>query len=155
MAKEEKKNIFYHIKQITEVQDPNYLSTLNPDEYKEFNVFLIQKFLGLNNNLTHVISYIDKYVFLTQMTRERYYKLLINLIPKGRYWLDFAKKDKDKKPPTWFLELIKEYFKYISLSEALQYYELLSNRDKLSILRAFGQPEKKLKELIDESSNGE
>lgn len=150
MAKETKKNVFYHIKQITEFQDPNYLSTLTPEEYKEFNVFLIHKFLGLNNSLTYVMSYIDKYVFQTKMTKERYYKLLINLIPKGRYWLEFPKKEKSNKPPTWFLELIKEYFKYISLTEALQYYELFSTQDKLSILRAFGQPEKKLKELIDE-----
>lgn len=148
--KSDKKNIFYHIKQITEYQNPDYLSTLTPDEYKEFNVFLIQKFLGLNNDLTYVISYIDKYVFLTQMTKERYYKLLINIIPKGRYWLSFPKKDKNKKPPTWFLELIKEYFKYISLTEALQYYELFTTQDKLSILRAFGESDKKLKDLIDE-----
>lgn len=142
------KNIFDHIRNITEIQNPTYLSTLTSQELKEFNIFLLQKFLGMHNDLTYAISYIDKYVFFNKMSKEHYYKLLIHMIPKGKYWLKFEKKDTTILPPTWFLSILKEYFVYISKNEAIEYYQLLSDDDKLALLTKFGHSENKLTQLI-------
>lgn len=150
MNKEKSKNVFDHIRHIAEVQDPNYLNTLTPLEYKEFNVFLIHRFLGLHNNLTYAMSYIDKYVFWNSMSKEHFYKLLIHVIPKyspKTFWIKYPKKETMKKPPAWILELIKEYFKFISTQESIEYYGLLTDENKLNLLRAFGISESRLSEL--------
>lgn len=151
MSGEKSLNVFDHIRAITQIQDPNYLSTLTPVEYKEFNIFLLQKFLGLHNDLTYAISYIDKYVFLNRMSKEHYYKLLIHIIPKydaKSFWIKFPKKEKLDTPPAWVLDLLKEYFKFISSDEAIEYYRLLTTENKATLLRMYGIPKSKIEELV-------
>lgn len=141
------KTIFDHIKHITEVQSKDYLSTLNEQEYKDFNIFLLQKFLSMNNDLVQSIDYISKYVFFNNMSKEEYYKLLIYLIPKGKYWIEFSKKDKGFVVPEWFLELIKKYFIFISSQDAIEYFNLMNKDDKLALLKLYGIPKEKIKEI--------
>jgi len=141
------KTIFDHISAITEQQPIDYLSTLSDKEYKEFNVFLICKFLALNNNLTEFISYIDKYVF--RMSKEHFYKFLTNIIPKKKYWITINKKEKIVKEHPEMLDKIQRYFVFISKREAEFYASLMTTEQKVSILRKFGVQNKEIDKILN------
>lgn len=140
------KTIFDHIKMITEVQEDDYIIKLSEEDKKTFDIFLLQKFLGLNNKLVDAVSYLDKYVY--NMTKERYYKLLIYNIPKNRYWIKFPEKNKkEETSPEWFIKLIILYFGYITVDDAIYYDTLLSSEERRLLCKMFGIDKKKITQL--------
>lgn len=138
------KTIFDHIKAITEIQDSNYFSTLTIDDIQTFDIFLIQRFLSYCNDFVTMLSKIELYAL--NMTKEQYYKFMIEVIPKQRYWLNFPKKNKSIIP-SWFIDILIDQYEVISKVEAMVYYDLLSMDAKYALAKAYAIPANKFKEI--------
>jgi len=130
------KTIFDHIKAITLYKEPYYFSTLDEKEINNFNIFLLNRYMSFNNRLTILINNVANYTM--RMSKEEYYKFMINYIPKGSYWLKFNKDKKDIEVPLWFLKLVEEYFIFISANDAREYTFLMDREQRKKILKAFG-----------------
>lgn len=139
------KTIFQHIESITSIQQPDYLDNLSEEDLKTFDIYLIQKFLSLNNDLLYGMAIFEKYAH--KMSKKEYYKLLIYNIPKKKYFLNFNKKDKKDEIPKWFLEILIDYFIFISTDQAVDYFNLLTINQKKILAKKYGIDEELIKNL--------
>ena len=139
------KTIFDHINIITTDQPKDYIDTLSEEDLKTFDIYLIQKFLSLNNDLLYGIAIFEKYAH--KMSKKEYYKLLIYNIPKKKYFLNFNKKDKKDEIPKWFLEILIDYFIFISTDQAVDYFNLLTINQKKILAKKYGIDEELIKNL--------
>ena len=80
------KSLFEHIKAITSEQDPNYFDKLADEDLKSWSNFMINRFLSMNPDWVELVATL---LPLTQTLRPQdMYKVYINVIPKGKYFLN-------------------------------------------------------------------
>jgi hypothetical protein len=119
---EKSKTLFDHIKAITTEQDPNYWDSLSEGDKRTWSNYMIHRFLSMNPDWVDTISELQP---LTQILEPPIlYKLLIGLIPKGRYYLKYVKGKGDTKYENWLVDLVKIDFQ-VSQKEALDYLDIL------------------------------
>ena len=123
--KEEKvkrKTLFDHLKQITEIQDPNYFDSLTDEDLRVWSNFMINRFLSMKYEWTELIATL---LPLTQTLSPRdMYNLYINTIPKGKYFLKYIKGASEQKYEDFLVELIKKEFE-VSELQAIEYIDIL------------------------------
>ena len=84
------KSLFDHIKQITDVQNPNYWSDISEEDKKSWSNYMVNRFLSMKMDWIDIINEVQKYNLEPKMV----YKLYTNIFPKGRHWLKYIKGDK-------------------------------------------------------------
>ena len=121
------KSLFDHIKAITNEQDPKYYDNLSEEDKKTWSNFMINRFLSMNPDWIEIIATI---LPLTQTLEPKdMYKLYINVIPKGRYFLKYMKGKSAEKYEPFIIELIQKEYD-CSEKQAIDYLEILySNRE--------------------------
>jgi len=121
------KSLFDHIKAITNEQDPKYFDNLSEEDKKSWSNFMINRFLSMNPDWVELIATI---LPLTQTLEPKdMYKLYINAIPKGRYFLKYMKGKSAEKYESFIIELIKKEYDCPE-SQAIEYLDILySNRE--------------------------
>ena len=122
------------VKNITEIQDSNYVKFMGEDELKLFNKYKwlvwnsIKRIkdevviLKLAENQKALESLIDK--------PEQWYSVLIHTIPKKKYSYIYPKKKKKKNYDYEFINLLAKDFQ-ISTRECEDYYEILEHHGML------------------------
>lgn len=116
------KSLFDHVKAITNEQDPKYFDNLSDEDKKTWSNFMINRFLSMNSDWIELIASI---LPLTQTLEPRdMYKLYINLIPKGRYFLKYMKGKSAEKYESFIVELIQKEYDCSEL-QSNQYLEIL------------------------------
>jgi hypothetical protein len=102
------KSLFEHIKAITTEQDPNYFDKLTDEDQKSWSNFMINRFLSMNPDWVELVATL---LPLTQTLRPQdMYKVYINVIPKGKYYLNYVKGKKSDSYEQFIVELImREY----------------------------------------------
>lgn len=116
------KSLFDHIKAITNEQDPKYFDNLSEEDKKSWSNFMINRFLSMNPDWVELIATI---LPLTQTLEPKdMYKLYINAIPKGRYFLKYMKGKSAEKYESFIIELIKKEYD-CSETQAMEYLDIL------------------------------
>jgi hypothetical protein len=116
------KSLFDHIKAITNEQDPKYFDNLSEEDKKSWSNFMINRFLSMNPDWVELIATI---LPLTQTLEPKdMYKLYINAIPKGRYFLKYMKGKSAEKYEDFIVELLKKEYD-CSEKQAHDYLEVL------------------------------
>ncbi len=116
------KSLFDHIKAITNEQDPKYFDNLSEEDKKSWSNFMINRFLSMNPDWVELIATI---LPLTQTLEPKdMYKLYINAIPKGRYFLKYMKGKSAEKYESFIIELIKKEYD-CSETQAIEYLDIL------------------------------
>lgn len=141
------KSIFDHLNDITFGKDKEYYDNLTEKEKKEYSIYMIQRYLSMERGYTNGISYIDKYAF-NCLDKKMYHKLVQNLIPKGRVFLKYIKKDKSEKKDELIIDYIAKKLE-VSKAQAETYIEFLDDKTKKELLQGFGVDEKTIKKYID------
>jgi hypothetical protein len=116
------KSLFEHIKAITSEQDPNYFDKLADEDLKSWSNFMINRFLSMNPDWVELVATL---LPLTQTLRPQdMYKVYINVIPKGKYFLNYVKGKKESSYEDFIVELIvREY--QCSVNQANDYLDIL------------------------------
>lgn len=116
------RTLFNHIQAITSEQDPNYFDKLTEEDQKSWSNFMINRFLSMNPDWVEMVSTI---LPLTQTLRPKdMYKVYINIIPKGKYYLNYIKGKKEAQYDDFIIELIKKEF-LCSERQADDYLDIL------------------------------
>lgn len=141
------KNIFDHLNNLTIGKDKTYYKNLTEKERKDYNLFMLQRYISMDKRFTNFISFIDKYVF-NCYDKEMYNKLMMKVLPNERIYFQYIKKNKSEKIDKLIIELLSKKFE-ISQREAEEYIQYLDNKDIVELLRSYAVEEKIIKKYID------
>jgi hypothetical protein len=116
------KKLFDHINAITTEQDPKYFDKLEEDDIKTWSNFMINRFLSMKPEWVELIATI---LPLSQTLQPKeMYKLYINIIPKGKYYLKYIKGKGEAKYEQFLVELVQKEFECREL-HANEYIDIL------------------------------
>lgn len=142
-------SLFDHIKQITQVQDPDYWSKLSEQDKKSWSNYMVNRFLSMNEDWVDLIGALQQ---TTQtMKPELVYKLYINMLPKSRRFLRYVKGVKDTKYETWLVDLMTKHFE-VNKNQAIDYLNIMYATDNgriniREICESYGTDPKEIKKL--------
>ena len=116
------KSLFDHIKQITDVQNPNYWSDISDEDKKSWSNYMVNRFLSMKMDWIDIVNEVQKY----DLEPEIVYKLYTNIFPKGKQWLKYIKGDKKMKYPKWVYEIVSKHLQCSmrEASDAVEMYDI-------------------------------
>ena len=135
--------IFDWLNQIT--YNKNEWDSFSEEDHKSFNIFIINRFLSMNEEWIEIINVLQQYTI--GMENKDVYNLYKTLIPKEKKFLRYIKGKKDKKYNKDLIKILCDYFE-CSKSQVLEYIDLLSKDELKSVLRLYGKNEKEIKMLL-------
>ena len=141
------KSLFDHIKQITDVQNPNYWDDISDVDKKSWSNYMVNRFLSMKMDWVDIVNEVQKY----QMEPEMLYKVYTNIFPKGKQWLKYIKGDKKMKYPKWVYEIVAKDLQ-VSMREAgdaVEMYEISAGgqAELADILGKYGIEQKEIRKL--------
>jgi len=116
------KGLFDHIKQITNVQDPQYWDKLEPEDKKTFSNYMVLRFLSMKYEWIETIAAVQPY--LQEAPPKAMYLALIDLLPKGRHFMKYMKPKGADKYEGWLVELVAKHYETSKL-QAEDYLKIL------------------------------
>ena len=147
MAPIKAKGLFDHIKQITDVQNPNYWDDISDEDKKSWSNYMVNRFLSMKMDWIDIVNEVQKY----QMEPEMLYKVYTNIFPKGKQWLKYIKGDKKMKYPKWVYDIVAKHLQ-VSMREAndaVEMYEISAGgqAELADILGKYGIEQKEIRKL--------
>jgi hypothetical protein len=139
------KGLFDHIGEIRVGKNPKYFDTLTEADKKTWTNYMVCRVLSMQPELIEYINEIQKYS--GTLAPRDFYKVLIDIVPRGKAFYPFVKSAADKYNP----DLIKLLILYFSDSErnVLEYISLLTRDDLRSIVRKYGYTDKQVEKLME------
>ena len=141
------KSLFDHIKQITDVQNPNYWSDISEEDKKSWSNYMVNRFLSMKMDWIDIVNEVQKYNLEPKMV----YKLYTNIFPKGRHWLKYIKGDKKMKYPNWVYEIVAKHLQCSmrEASDAVDMYEISTGgqSELIDILMKYGKTEEECRKI--------
>ena len=113
------KSLFDHIKQITDVQNPNYWDSISDGDKKTWSNYMVNRFLSMKMDWIDIVNEVQRY----DLPPDVLYKLYTNIFPKGKQWLKYIKGDKKMKYPKWLYEIVAKHLQ-CSMRESEQAVEM-------------------------------
>tara|TARA_R100001129_G_scaffold185675_2_gene174638 strand:- start:4096 stop:4545 length:450 start_codon:yes stop_codon:yes gene_type:complete len=147
MVTVKKKSLFDHIKQITDVQNPNYWDEISDDDKKSWSNYMVNRFLSMKMDWVEFVNEVQKY----PLEPEQVYKIYTDILPKKRQWLKYIKGDKKMKYPKWVYEIVAKHLQCSmrEASEAVDMYELShgGQAELVDILIKYGKTEDECRKI--------
>ena len=141
------KSLFDHIKQITDVQNPNYWKDISDEDKKSWSNYMVNRFLSMKMDWIDIVNEVQKY----DLEPEIVYKLYTNIFPKGKQWLKYIKGDKKMKYPTWVYEIVAKHLQCSirESNDAVEMYEISAGgqAELKDILMKYGKTEQECRKL--------
>lgn len=119
-------------------------------EKKDFQPFMLNKWLSMNYDLVEFINSIQKYI--STLDKAEFYKLYFNILPKEPIYIQYIKgKSQDKYNPN-LIELLSKYFE-CSKEEIEDYLKIYFKTDAgieeiKNIVAKYGKSEKEINKMI-------
>jgi hypothetical protein len=141
--------IFDHIANIT--YKKKHIDKYAVDDWKTFDVYMINQFLSMNIELIETVNYIQ-YVTIGIKSKQDMYKIYYAYLPKRKFYSKYIKADNANKYNSDLLKIISDNYN-ISNFRAIEYLDMY-NKDidsKLSLdklLISHGIDKKQIKKLI-------
>ena len=147
MATVKKKSLFDHIKQITDVQNPNYWNDISDDDKKSWSNYMVNRFLSMKMDWVELVNEVQKY----PLEPEQVYKVYTDILPKKRQWLKYIKGGKKMKYPKWVYEIVAKHLQCSmrEANDAVEMYELShgGQAELVDILIKYGKTEDECRKI--------
>ena len=141
------KSLFDHIKQITDVQNPNYWDDISDEDKKSWSNYMVNRFLSMKMDWIDIVNEVQKY----DLEPEIVYKLYTNIFPKGKQWLKYIKGDKKMKYPKWVYEIVSKHLQCSmrEASDAVEMYDIShgGQSELIDILMKYGRTEQECRKI--------
>ena len=134
--------IFDWIKAVIDTK-PSW-ETFSPEQQKQFNNYMIHRFLSMNPKYIEVVNYIQG---LNIQDSKKLYEVYCFMIPQSKNTYSAYIKSNMKKSSPEVAQHVAEYFE-CSVSEANEYISLTDKKWLENILTTKGIDEKEIKQLI-------
>ena len=142
-----KKSLFDHIKQITDVQSPNYWDEISDDDKKSWSNYMINRFLSMKPEWIDFVNEVQKY----PLQPRELYKVYIDILPKKKQWLKCIKGDKKMKYPKWVYEIVSKHLQCSirEAGDAVDMFELSAGgqSELTDILMKYGKTEDECRKI--------
>jgi len=143
------RGLFDHINHIREVKSPDYYNSLTDAEKTSFNKYMLIRFLSMDPDLVEDMAFVSKYFQL--VPNEQFYKILIEVVPKGRKFCKYIKGSAENINQT-ILDCICKKFA-VGESDAKDYYTVLVSsengiKDLVGLVEGFGYTEKEVEKML-------
>ena len=147
MATVKKKSLFDHIKQITDVQNPNYWNDISDDDKKSWSNYMVNRFLSMKMDWVELVNEVQRY----PLEPKELYKVYTDILPKKRQWLKYVKGDKKMKYPNWVYEIVSKHLQCSmrEANDAVEMYELSAGgqSELIDILIKYGKTEDECRKI--------
>ena len=147
MATVKKKSLFDHIKQITDVQNPNYWNDISDDDKKSWSNYMVNRFLSMKMEWVDFVNEVQRY----PLEPKELYKVYTDILPKKRQWLKYVKGDKKMKYPNWVYEIVSKHLQCSlrEAKEAVETYEMSygGQAELVDILIKYGKTEDECRKI--------
>ena len=145
------KSVFDHVKEIRQVQNPDYYINLSDGDKKSFNHFMILRALSMDAAIIENMA--DLYSVHDKIPSPQFYKLLIAIVPKSTRYYPWIKSKRMKHNKN-MLTYIADRFK-IPTYQANDYINLylrteIGQVELISILQSYGLSEPEINVLFEE-----
>ncbi len=141
------KSLFDHIKQITDVQNPNYWDNISDEDKKSWSNYMVNRFLSMKMDWIDIVNEVQKY----DLEPEIVYKLYTNIFPKGKQWLKYIKGDKKMKYPKWVYEIVSKHLQCSmrEANDAVEMYRISAGgqSELADIMFKYGVEDKEVRKL--------
>lgn len=152
--------LFDHVKQVTQIQSPDYFKNLSHEDKKSFNHFMILRAISMNPERLDDIALLYRYFSI--IPSSSLYTLLITLLPPDRRYYPWIKSKKKYQYDQYLYDLVMKKFES-SPKEAIEYVDILSRTEEgrnelFNICRGYGLMEREVEKLMkrnDENLKGE
>ena len=143
------RGLFDHINHIREVKSPEYYQTLSDNERNSFNKYMLLRVLSMDSDIIEEMSFISKY--FQNIPNEQFYKLLIDVVPKGRKFCKYIKGTADNINKTILECICKKFF--VGETDAKDYYTVFTAsesglKDLVSLIEGFGYSENEIEKML-------
>ena len=150
-----RRTLFDHIKEIRQVQDPEYYKNLSEDDRKSFNHYMIIRALAMDDTLVEDMAQL--YQVFDKIPPPQFYQLLIALVPRNNRFSPWIK-SKVMKHNKELLSLVAKRFQ-VCQHHANEYINLLLRTEEgqgelVNICKAFGLSDSEVEDLFDEKIGG-
>lgn len=147
--KNKSRGLFDHVNHIREVKSTDYYQSLTDSEKNTFNKYMLLRVLSMDSDIIEEMAFISKY--FQNIPNDQFYKLLIEIVPKGRKFSKYIKKSTDNVNET-ILTCICDKFK-IGQKDAIDYYSIFmtdekGTKDLVSLIECFGYTEKEIEKMF-------
>lgn len=118
-----------------------------PDsEKKIFSPFIINRLISMSPDYIELINYLQQYT-IGLLDRREVYKLLVDLLPKSKFFSKYIKADKDdeNKVSEKLIQFLCEKFHW-NEQETVYNLKLIKNEDLIEYLKEYGYSEKEIKQ---------
>lgn len=141
------KNFFDHLNAVIKFQDKNYWKTLSEDDKKSWNTYMMMRYLSMNPDWTELIDLIQPYVH--SLRNEDVYKVLLLIIPRGRTFIKYIKRDKKTDVQKELIDKTVIVFE-CSVKEAEDYISIMNRNTLEEMLDMFGLEKRRITKLLKE-----
>jgi len=141
------KNFFDHLNAVIKFQDKNYWKTLSEDDKKSWNTYMMMRYLSMNPDWTELIDLIQPYVH--SLRSEDVYKVLLLIIPRGRTFIKYIKRDKKTDIQKELIDKTVIVFE-CSVKEAEDYISIMNRNTLEEMLDMFGLEKRRITKLLKE-----
>lgn len=121
--------LFDFLKSLTEKKE--FLDFSNEEIRKNYQPFLINRFVSMAEIYTQVVNEINKY---PDIPKESHFRYLFSILPKRKQFFNYIKKKKDLSQTE--KQAIANYFE-VGLTDAERYIQLLSDNQIKEILEIY------------------
>ena len=139
------KTLFDHLNEIRVGKNPKYFETLGDADKKTWSNYMVCRFLSMQYELIEVIN--DLQAYQDKLTPEQFYRLCIEVVPRGRGFYPYIK-NKAEKYNKDLLKLLCEHFQE-SERNVLEYLNMLSTEEVRQIISLYGHSEKETESLLE------
>jgi hypothetical protein len=141
------KTIFDIISDLTfKKTDP---SIYTDGDWKVYNIYMVNRWLSMNSNVTEIINFTQKYYSLT---KQMHYKMLSDILPKQKLFTKYVTGKKMEKYNTELVKLVSTHYE-ISRTEAEQRIDMFihfttGTETLTELLQSYGKTDKEIKKLL-------
>lgn len=148
--KAKKLSVFDHVKEIRQIQDPDYYINLSENDKATFNLFIILRALSMDSELVEDMA--SLYQYLDKIPPAQFYTLLIAMVPKSNRFYPWVK-SKSFKHKQELIEVVAKRFQ-VSKRQANAYINILiksndGQNELVEICQAFGLTEDEINKLFE------
>tara|TARA_B100000925_G_C21960403_1_gene453140 strand:+ start:181 stop:597 length:417 start_codon:yes stop_codon:yes gene_type:complete len=134
-------NLFDWLKEINYKKSP--VDSFTDKNWDEFNAYMVHRFLSMDSSLLELVNEVQS---LPPTDKKQIYSIYKEYIPKNNKWNKYIKSTV-KQPNKDLIQYLKNYFK-LSSREILDYINILSKNQIISILSQLGIEDKEIKKLL-------
>ena len=124
-------------------------STYTEGDWKAYNIYMVNRWLSMNSDVTEIINFIQKYYSLN---KKMHYKMLSDILPRQKLFAKYVKGKKMEKYNPELVKIVADHYE-ISKKEAKSridmYKHFSTGIQSLSdMLQSYGKTDKEIKRLL-------